>query len=162
MTNRFLREIDEVGNRSLTKQWVMSKWRPPETQVKINFDAAYDCNQLRSASGLVARNGEGKVLASKSILCTEVAFLFATEAHACLHAVQMGLAMRVGKIEVEGDALTIIKKCQSATIDKSIIVVYIRDIQHSDSFQSIQFKHVSRSASKTTYRIVEESLRRKE
>ncbi|PPD95574.1 hypothetical protein GOBAR_DD07396 [Gossypium barbadense] len=66
MTNRFLREIDEVGNGSLTKQWVVSEWRPPETQVvKINFGATYDCNQLGSTSGLVARNGEGKVLASK-------------------------------------------------------------------------------------------------
>lgn len=75
--------------------------------------------------------------------------MFVAEAHACLHAVRMGLAMKVGKIEVEGDALTIIKKCQSTTIDKSIIVVYIQDIQHSkNGFQSIQFKHVSRLANK--------------
>ncbi|MBA0548768.1 hypothetical protein Golob_019846, partial [Gossypium lobatum] len=113
----------------------------PETQVvKINFDATYDHNQLRSTSRLVARNNRGEVLASKLIFSTEAPSLFAAEARACFQAVGIGLTMGVKKIEVERDALTIIKKCQSTAIDKLEIGVYIRDIQQCKSdFQSIRF-----------------------
>ncbi|MBA0790828.1 hypothetical protein Gohar_015450 [Gossypium harknessii] len=54
------------------------------------------------------------------------------EAHACFQAVGIGLTMGVKKIEVEGNALTIIKKCQSTAIDKLEIGVYIRDIQQCE------------------------------
>ncbi|MBA0821880.1 hypothetical protein Goarm_018713, partial [Gossypium armourianum] len=95
----------------------------PETQVvKINFDATYDRNQFRSTSRLVARNNRGEVLALKLIFSTEVPSLFAAEAHACFQAVGIGLTM--GVKEVEGDALTIIKKCQSTAIDKLEIGVF--------------------------------------
>ncbi|MBA0752946.1 hypothetical protein Gogos_021630 [Gossypium gossypioides] len=141
ITNKFLKEIDEMGNRTLTMQWAASKWSHQETQVvKINFDAPYDRNQFRSTSRLVARNNRGEVLASKLILSTEVPSPFAAEARACFQAVRMGLTMGVKKMEIEGDALTIIKKCQSTTINKLEIGVYIKDIQQCKSdFQSIQF-----------------------
>ncbi|MBA0749557.1 hypothetical protein Gogos_003469 [Gossypium gossypioides] len=119
MNHRFIKEIDEVGEKTLTKQWVVPDWSPPKTQfVRINFNATYDCRQYRSASRMVAQNDKGEVLVSKSTLNIEVASPFATEACACAQAVRLGLAMGVKKIETKGDTLTIITKCQSTAIEK--------------------------------------------
>ncbi|MBA0757930.1 hypothetical protein Gotri_020973, partial [Gossypium trilobum] len=94
ITNRFLKEIDEMDNRTLTIQ-------------------------------------KPKLL--KSILMRRMIVISSdrlrAEAHACFQAVGIGLTMGVKKIEVEGDALTIIKKCQSTAFDKLEIGVYIKDIQ---------------------------------
>ncbi|MFQ6631094.1 hypothetical protein Gotur_009049 [Gossypium turneri] len=86
--------------------------RPPENQiVRINFDAAFSQRHLRSALRLVARNDRGKVLVSKSILENRIASPFAAKACACSQAVRLGIGMGVDEVEIEGDALTIIKKC---------------------------------------------------
>ncbi|MBA0789075.1 hypothetical protein Gotri_026576, partial [Gossypium trilobum] len=71
--------------------------------------------------------------------------------------------MGVDKLEVEGDALTIIKKSQSIAIDKSEISAYIRDIHHNRrGFQSIHFKHVQRLANIIAHKLASKSLRRNE
>ncbi|MBA0560131.1 hypothetical protein Golob_017047 [Gossypium lobatum] len=71
--------------------------------------------------------------------------------------------MGVDKLEVEGKALTFIKKSRSIAIDKSEISAYIRDIHHNQrGFQSIHFKHVQRSANIIAHKLASESLRRNE
>ncbi|MBA0587272.1 hypothetical protein Gorai_000404, partial [Gossypium raimondii] len=103
--------------------------RPPENQiVRINFDAAFSQRHFRSALRLVARNDRGKVLVSKSILENRIASPFAAEACACSQAVRLGIGMGVDEVEIEGDALTIIKKCQSNVEDNSKIAASIREI----------------------------------
>ncbi|MBA0796321.1 hypothetical protein Gohar_007098 [Gossypium harknessii] len=105
-------------------------WRPLEDGfVRINFDLAHNCHQFRSISGLVARNSNGEVLASQATLEKEITSSFAAEACACTRVVRLGIQMGVRRIKIEGDALTIIKKCQSNSVDKSEIRAYIKDIK---------------------------------
>ncbi|MBA0854741.1 hypothetical protein Goshw_004389 [Gossypium schwendimanii] len=62
---------------------------------------------------------EVKVLVLKSLLNIEITSPFVAKVRACSQAVWLGLAMGVDKLKEEGDALTLIKKCQSIAIDKS-------------------------------------------
>ncbi|MBA0648214.1 hypothetical protein Goklo_015979, partial [Gossypium klotzschianum] len=54
---------------------------------------------------------EVKVLVLKSLLNIDITSPFVAKVRACSQAVWLGLAMGVDTLEVEGDALTIIKKC---------------------------------------------------
>ncbi|MFQ6628908.1 hypothetical protein Gotur_007861 [Gossypium turneri] len=106
---------------------------------------------------------EVKVLVLKSLLNIEITLPFVAKVRACSQAVWLGLAMGVDKLEVEGDALTIIKKCQSIAIGKLEISAYIRDIHHNwRGFQSIHFKYVQRSANIIAQKLASKSLRRNE
>lgn len=59
-------------------------WKPPDPDfVKINFNDAFDHSQHRSASGLIARNADGQVLASRYVLHVDIITPFAAEARAC-------------------------------------------------------------------------------
>ncbi|MBA0770233.1 hypothetical protein Gotri_018893, partial [Gossypium trilobum] len=77
--------------------------------------------EFRSRSGVVVRNDRGKVLASKFVFHKDVASSFAVEALACSQAVQLGESMGLAILVIEGDALTIIKKCQLKDSNKSKI-----------------------------------------
>ncbi|MBA0856733.1 hypothetical protein Goshw_002227 [Gossypium schwendimanii] len=57
-------------------------------------------------------------------------------------AVEMGLEMDLSTVEVEGDALSVIKKIQNNGEDKSKICAYIKDVQQlKKGFQICWFKH---------------------
>ncbi|KAK5786258.1 hypothetical protein PVK06_040891 [Gossypium arboreum] len=64
-------------------------------------------------SGIVARNSKGVVLLSSSEMHQEIPSAFAAEALACRKAVQIGINMQWPQIIVEGDSLTVIKKCKT-------------------------------------------------
>ncbi|MBA0573214.1 hypothetical protein Golob_000499, partial [Gossypium lobatum] len=85
---------------------------------------------------MVVRNDRGEVLPSKLVLYKDVAYSSVAEALACSQAVQLGVNMGLATVVIEGDALTIIKKCQLKELYKSVIGAYIRDIQQNKwSFQ---------------------------
>ncbi|MFQ6620525.1 hypothetical protein Gotur_000786, partial [Gossypium turneri] len=58
---------------------------------------------FRLRSGIVSRNKRGRVIASRATIHENVDSTFAAEAHACLEAVRMGLAMKERRIYIEGD-----------------------------------------------------------
>ncbi|MBA0819779.1 hypothetical protein Gohar_021597, partial [Gossypium harknessii] len=95
------------------------KRKPPDQVVKINFDAAYDKKFNQAAVGIVARESEGKVLLSCSEIYQRVASAFAAEALACPRATQIAIDMHWEKVIIEGDFLSIIKKCKTSIPDKS-------------------------------------------
>ncbi|PPD94592.1 hypothetical protein GOBAR_DD08383 [Gossypium barbadense] len=65
------------------------RWRHPHCEfIKINFDSAYNESQNRSASGIMARDAEGKVLLSCSEIHNDITSAFAAEAIACWKAIE--------------------------------------------------------------------------
>ncbi|KAH1114701.1 hypothetical protein J1N35_008079 [Gossypium stocksii] len=135
---RYIQESDATGDKNPTKRCTVSEWRPLENQtVLIKFDVTYNSQQFRSTSSLIARDDSGKVLVSKSSLERKVASSFTAEACACSQAVRLGISMGVDLVEIEGDALTVINKCQTNVVDKLEIGAYIRDIQeYKDIFKA--------------------------
>ncbi|MBA0638750.1 hypothetical protein Godav_025627, partial [Gossypium davidsonii] len=112
-------------------------------RVTVHFDGAFDCQSSKSAIGLILRNEEGEILASKAVIHSHIVTPFTAEAYAGLQAVKLGIFMGLNKIEVVGDSKTVIKKCQSTDTDKSVIGAIIRDIQsQKDRFQKIELYFV--------------------
>lgn len=72
---------------------------------------AYDGRQCRSTSVPVAWGTRGRFWSQKPYWIPRLHHLFAAEARAYAQAVELGLEIRINKLEIEGDALTIIKKC---------------------------------------------------
>ncbi|MBA0686420.1 hypothetical protein Goari_014025 [Gossypium aridum] len=153
-----------MEKRKLTQEFVVANWRRPSRPIiKINFDGAFSNSMFRSTMGLVAWNMEGQVLFSCSMLHENTPSSFTIEAIVCLRAVQVGLERGWPKVTVEGDALVIIKKCQSSTLDKSQLSAYIHDIQSLRvRFQHIDFFHTPRSTNSQVNLLETESLKRNE
>ncbi|XP_040960200.1 uncharacterized protein [Gossypium hirsutum] len=146
---------------SVTK---FSKWKhPPNQTVKINFDAAYDERSSQAASGIVVRNTEGKALISCLEIHHQIGSAFAAEALACRRAVQIGIEMKWSKIIIEGDSLSIIKKCKENREDKSHIRAYIHDIQQIMSrSRNLTFEYIPRATNSLTHILARESMKKRE
>ncbi|KAA3481359.1 reverse transcriptase [Gossypium australe] len=160
----YIQELDGVKTIVVKFPKAVSRWKyPPYQFVKINFDGAYDMKEQFSASGIVARDSEGEVLASKSKIHTNVVSAFAAEALACREAVQLGIDMKQRRMIIERDSLTIIKKCRNDSTDRSQIGSYIYDIrQMKKYFSKIRFDFIPRSVNTLAHMLAKETLKRKE
>ncbi|MBA0631923.1 hypothetical protein Godav_000749 [Gossypium davidsonii] len=131
--------------------------------IKINFDAAYDGRQNRSAVGIVAKDSEGSVLLSCSEIHHRITSVFAVEAVACRQALQTGIGMKWESIILEGDSLSIIRKCKKKNPDESWVSAYINDIhQLRQKLKECSFEYVPRSVNNLAHIIAKETLRRNE
>lgn len=70
---------------------------------------------------------------------------------ACYWAIKTGLEMGIQNVIIEGDSLTVIKKCRDKLPDKSEIRAYIQYIQ-------IQSAHVNREANRIAHVLATEGL----
>ncbi|MFQ6636745.1 hypothetical protein Gotur_012684 [Gossypium turneri] len=112
--NSYISELNEIDKNKSQSSIISRKWRkPPDQFVKINFNAAYDRKYNRATAGIVARDNKGKVLLSCSKNYQQVTSAFAAEALACRKVTKIGIERKWEKIIIEGDSLSIIKKCKS-------------------------------------------------
>ncbi|MBA0823476.1 hypothetical protein Goarm_020206, partial [Gossypium armourianum] len=95
----------------------------------IFFDAAFDSQNSRSASGLVVKNEGGRIVAAKSMLHDNIASPFAAEAYARFQATNLGIHLGCHTLDIIGDSKIAITKCQNANRDRSKIGAIISDIQ---------------------------------
>ncbi|KAA3486789.1 reverse transcriptase [Gossypium australe] len=141
-----------------------TKWRhPPGQEIKINFDGAFDERSKSSASGVVVRNSSGRVLISRTTIHRGITSAFAAEAVACCQATQIALDMNIENIIIEGDSLSVIKKCKNINQDKSLIGPFIHDIHRLKlRGRRFEFEYIPRSANNLAHILAKETLRRKE
>ncbi|MFQ6659504.1 hypothetical protein Gotur_028382 [Gossypium turneri] len=125
--------------------------------------AAFDENVRQSAVGIVARDSQGNALLSITELHHQVASAFAAEAIACRTATRIGMNMQWPNIIIEGDALSIIKKCKTQANDRSRVGAYSRDI-HQLLIKSKRhyFEHTPREANRLAHMLAREALKKKE
>ncbi|MBA0752548.1 hypothetical protein Gogos_001374, partial [Gossypium gossypioides] len=125
----------------------------------IFFDAAFDSQHNRSASGLVVKEQEGKIVAAKSILHENVVSPFAAEAYAGYQATMLGIQLGYLNVDILGDSKTVATKCQSENCDRSEIGAIISDIQGLKGFfQKIRFIFIPRTGNIEAHRIARETL----
>ncbi|KAK8606864.1 hypothetical protein V6N13_052617 [Hibiscus sabdariffa] len=131
------------------------KWFPPDSStIKLNFDAAFNNSTNTSVSGIVARNSQGLVLAACTFPHSAVADAFSAEALACESAVTFASDLGFRSVQVEGDSLSIIKKFNAATMDRSLISPIISDIQTlRGSFDNITFSFVGRQGNMVAHEL---------
>lgn len=144
----FMQENDNINLKTFSSNSLMMEWKPSKGNlIRVNFDTTFDKNSFKSTMGLVARDASGTVLLTKSMLHDWIASPFAAEVMACSHAVRLGVEMGIKELEMEGNALTVIKKCKSHGEDKSKIGAFVRDIHHNKClFRKFYFQHAHRKA----------------
>ncbi|KAG8496423.1 hypothetical protein CXB51_009030 [Gossypium anomalum] len=159
--NSYISELDGIKNKALILE---ANARPKQhiqrVNVAIYFDAAFDSQNFRSASGLAVKDEGGRTLATKSILHVNVASPFAAEAHAGFQLTKLGINMGFHILDILGDLKTVITKCQNANRDRSTIGAIISDIQSlKPHFQEIRFYFIPRLENTEAHRLSKEALK---
>lgn len=160
----YLKEVDDLDEKTHTLLRIEGRWVPPlEGVVKLNFEAAFDVKNSYSGSEVVIRDEKATVLATFGVTHADVGFAFAAESLTCLEAIRMGVRKGFSRIMVEGDSLTVIKKCIQENPDLSIISAYIQSIKSPEpSFQFISFQHVNRESNGVVDLLAKKFLRTEE
>ncbi|KAK5846583.1 hypothetical protein PVK06_002876 [Gossypium arboreum] len=140
----YIFEFDGIKENKLTFQVDRGpKHVNRRTKVAIFFDVAFDQQSFKSASGLIVRDVRSEILASKTVIHSDIATPFTANAHTRLQAMRLGIYMGLNNLEIMGDSKTVIKKCQSTDFDKLAIGALIRDIQSKKAeFQEIGFHFI--------------------
>lgn len=108
----------------------------------------------------LTRDTHGDVLASQTLIHLHVSSAFTVGALTCLWADKIGLELRIIEVVIEGDSLTIIKKCINNNQDKLELCAYIQDIKHhSSNFLSLRFQHAYREANRLAHSLAFDVLR---
>ncbi|MBA0752547.1 hypothetical protein Gogos_001374, partial [Gossypium gossypioides] len=156
----YILELEGIRERELTLETnTKSSQRLQRENTTIFFDAAFDSQHNRSASGLVVKEQEGKIVAAKSILHENVVSPFAAEAYAGYQATMLGIQLGYLNVDILGDSKTVATKCQSENCDRSEIGAIISDIQGLKGFfQKIRFIFIPRTGNIEAHRIARETL----
>ncbi|KAH1123131.1 hypothetical protein J1N35_006291 [Gossypium stocksii] len=162
--NNYIAELEGLETRKTIAVNKKESWvHPPRDFLKINFDGTFDGKNKVSASRVVVRNEKGAIILACSESHNRVESAFAAKAIACRAAIQVGVENNWPALIIEGDSLTIIKKCKNKYQDRSKIGAFIWDIQQLMSRSTIfLFQHVPRFGNVLAHKITVETLKRKE
>ncbi|KAK8545753.1 hypothetical protein V6N12_026575 [Hibiscus sabdariffa] len=155
----FIREQDSICVlKGTTRPSVISHWMaPPSPAIKINFDSAFNQHDSLAVSGALGRNSEGLIMAACAIPHSNVPDSFVAEALACQQAVLLAMDVGLSNVIIEGDSLTVIKKINAGSHDRSVIAPIIVDIKElAKNFSAISFRFVRREANKVVHALARE------
>ncbi|KAK8614345.1 hypothetical protein V6N13_122705 [Hibiscus sabdariffa] len=128
-------------------------WQAPTGSiVKFNFDLAFSSHIRTTTSGVVGRNSSGLIMAACSDFYSHVGDVCIAEDLACKQAVLFARDLGFSSVIIEGDSLTVIKKLNASSFDRSIISPIVYDIKDVvRSFDSISFRFVRRDANNAAH-----------
>ncbi|MBA0556135.1 hypothetical protein Golob_026262 [Gossypium lobatum] len=91
-----------------------------------------------------------------------VVLAFVAEALACRRATQIGIDMNWEKVIIEGDSLSIIKKCKTSIPDKSKVCAYIHDIHKLLlKYKECIFEYIPRARNSLAHTLAKETMNNK-
>ncbi|TYH76482.1 hypothetical protein ES332_D04G089500v1 [Gossypium tomentosum] len=124
--------------------------QPPESSLtKINFNVTSQSHTKKSCSGIMGRNSNGFVLGSRIIIN-----------HIPL---RRRLHVFMCKVEIEGDALAIVKKINANVEDGSIISAFIKDLKAlSEGHRRCHFVHIANEKNGLTHLLAIEGIKKRE
>ncbi|MFQ6668604.1 hypothetical protein Gotur_034179 [Gossypium turneri] len=96
------------------------------TSTSVYFDTAFDQQHARSASVLSVRGEGGEILASKSVIHTNIATPFAAKAHAGLQALELGKSIGTENIYAHLVATEALKKGEGHYLAGAILITVRR------------------------------------
>ncbi|KAL4323773.1 hypothetical protein GQ457_11G032890 [Hibiscus cannabinus] len=155
----FIREQDSFCVlKDTTRPSLTSHWMPPPTPtIKINFDSAFNQHGSHAVSGALGRNSEGLIMAACAVPHSNVPDAFVVEALACQQAVLLAMDAGLSNVIIEGDSLTVIKKINDDSHDRSVIAPIVADIKElAKNFSTISFCFVRRKANKAVHALARE------
>ncbi|KAA3474747.1 reverse transcriptase [Gossypium australe] len=157
----YIVELDRSNERKHTFEHVHQQSQArKETKATIFFDVAFDSKNSKSALGLEVRGEMNDWLSLKTVIHSAISSPFTAEAQAGLQATKLGISMGFQTVTIIGDSKSVIKKCNSAEADKSVLGAIINDIQrYKQFFQECYFRFVSRLENGEAHNIAVEALR---
>ncbi|MBA0792993.1 hypothetical protein Gohar_017432, partial [Gossypium harknessii] len=110
---------------------------------------------------VLARDYKGEVVGGETYLVSNTADSFVAEARACERALVFAHKMGFRRLEVEGDALSVIKNIRSREVGKSIIRPIIFHIhQLNKKFEVVTFNFVPRKVNEEAHALAIEGRRK--
>ncbi|KAF5445203.1 hypothetical protein F2P56_034270 [Juglans regia] len=109
MTEYMVANSAECPRRNFAERREVRWKKPREGVTKINWDAALLKGSKRMGIGIVFRDQEGDILLSACIPQSSVMTATQAEATALWKAMKMCDELQMGEVELEGDALCIVK-----------------------------------------------------
>ncbi|XP_059626981.1 uncharacterized protein LOC132269745 [Cornus florida] len=106
----------------LSSHWIP----PPQSSIKLNFDASFDASTNRAGGGFILRNHEVYLLRSFGLVFQNVPSAIVAEAHSFRVAVQTCIDLGLPNVLIEGDCQPIM---HLQFIDEAISNI-ILDVQH--------------------------------
>ncbi|PPR82465.1 hypothetical protein GOBAR_AA38250 [Gossypium barbadense] len=107
----YIQEIEGVKEKLPVSSVFNEYWKPSRiTNVKINFDTAFDKQNKRSCTGVVIRDTTSNVLKSITYKNEHIPIAFAVEALTCVQAVRFKAKLGFLPVEVESDAFKLARR----------------------------------------------------
>jgi ribonuclease HI len=142
-----------VSNHRCEPIYSVPKWTPPpEGTVWINVDAALFKPSNRMGVGVVIRNHNGVCLAACSELLSEVTSPELAEALAIRRALAFVREEGFDKIMLASDCLSVVRRINNSTLDRSFLGVVVQDIKKEATLlSSCSFLHVPRKLNESAH-----------
>ncbi|KAK8685362.1 hypothetical protein V6N13_041365 [Hibiscus sabdariffa] len=100
----------------------------PESVVKFNFDSVFNFQAKIATSWVLGRNANSLITVACLVSHRDMADAFIAEALACKQAVMFARDLDFSSVIIEGGSLTVMKKLNASSSDKSIISPIVHDI----------------------------------
>jgi ribonuclease HI len=135
-------------------------WKPPAEQViKINTDGAFR-KTGHAATGVIARNSSGCLLAATWSRLAHCRDAEEAEARACLEGVMLAQQWPDSPVCVETDCAQVIRKLLAKNMDRSLVSPIISDIlEEGSKLQSVSFSKIRREQNKVAHELAQLALR---
>ncbi|KAK1669229.1 hypothetical protein QYE76_057388 [Lolium multiflorum] len=124
------------------------KWtKPPDNQVKVNFDGAFDYITGSGGWGYIIRDQAGDFVAAGSGKSVHLRDSLHSEAVACLAAINGAIRIGANRIIFESDASNLVQALKSTDYDKSSIGVLMKEARSLCvlNFALFQFSYARRT-----------------
>jgi ribonuclease HI len=124
------------------------KWaKPPDNQVKVNFDGAFDYITGSGGWGYIIRDQAGDFVAAGSGKSVHLRYSLHSEAVACLAAINGAIRIGANRIIFESDASNLVQALKSTDYDKSSIGVLMKEARSLCvlNFALFQFSYARRT-----------------
>lgn len=124
------------------------RWVPPPFECwKINVDALINKEGLKMGVGILISNGEGRIVAARTLQIPFVVDPLQAEALASWYGVSFGREMGGSKVILEGDSLMVMAALKKGEVCNQAHGLLLEDIQSTfANFLSLEVHHVKREA----------------
>ncbi|XP_075645801.1 uncharacterized protein LOC142616956 [Castanea sativa] len=125
---------------------------PPESAVKLNFDAAVFSEVNRTGVGAIIHNYKSEVMAAMSARGPAVHGSEKGELLACRKAIEFAIDAGFSRLVIEGDNVNVIKAISSQAANISLLGNVVEDIKHLiRGLQWMSTSHIRQSGNKVAH-----------
>ncbi|XVF59431.1 hypothetical protein PTKIN_Ptkin07bG0275300 [Pterospermum kingtungense] len=158
---QFIEDFNNAQSTPLKSlQHDRAKWEPPAPNMfKVNFDGLFHSPTKAGGIGVVIRNGARELMGTKVAKIQNVIDPFVIKATAAIQAMEFARDLGFQRILLEGDALSIVSKLKSSSLDLFVIGFLIKEGREiAKLFQLCKIQHTPRSGNTVAHTLAKMGL----